>query len=164
MQVKKDKVVKQFDQNMTDIASYNIDMRELAEVERIMEKTKFEVLMAAAKQEGQLSAGAVLLHLHTFQKNIRKAVDACNAERRVLGMARQDYQVYTRLSAEIASYLAKIGKITPEQLRAFGDGLEGDADRIITSVAAARAAELAAREKAIGLRERERALEEGEED
>lgn len=157
LQVKKDKVVKQFDANMTDIASYNIDMRELAEVERIKEKTKFEILKAAAQQDGKLSAGAALLHLDTFQKNIRKIVDACNVERKVLGKARQDYQVYTRLSAEIASYLAKIGKITPEQLRAFGEGLESDADRVINSIAEARAEELRAREKAVELRERERA-------
>jgi hypothetical protein len=163
MQVKKDKVIKQFDKNMTDIASYNIDMRELAEIERIKEKTKFAILHAAAQQEGKLSAGAALLHLDTFQKNIRKAVDACNAERKVLGLARADYASYVRLSAEIAAYLAKIGKISPEQLRAFGEGLEADADRVISSVAEARRKELEDREKLIELRERERELAEEEE-
>ena len=164
IQANQDKVVKQFDLNMTDIASYNIEMREMAEVERITEKTKFEILKAAAKQEGKLSAGAALGHLTTFKKNLRKAVDACNAERSALGRARQDYQVYTRLSAEIASYLAKIGKITPEQLRAFGNGLEADADKVISSVAEARRKELEDRQKALELRERERAQDAADEE
>ena len=164
IQVKKDKVVEQLDENLSSIASHNIEMREMAEVERLTEKTKFKILEAAAKQGGNLSVAGALLHLDTYKKNLRKIVDAINIERKLLGRAHQDYQVYQRLSAEIASYLAKIGRITPDQLRAFGDGLTGDTDKIISNVAAARAEEIKAREALVRLREREKALEEKEEE
>ncbi len=153
LQAQKDKTVKQLKDNLVNLASANIQARELIEMERLTEKTKYTILKAAAQQQGKLSAGAAIGFMMGYRDGMEKIIDRTNVEREMLGKAKVDYQVYKRLSSEVARYLAKIGRITPEQLKAFGESMTGgEAEEVLSNVveerkkrleakAAARAAE-----------------------
>lgn len=140
MEKKREKAHDQMVTNISNVASANITGREREGFKRILAETKIEILTTAQKQDGKLSTGYVMGTLEEFQDNVRELMAVINIERELLGKARLDDVVYKQLSAEIFDYLSKLGRITPDQIRQFHEGVSVGGDEFIKDMEDAREA------------------------